>query len=81
MNVRTIVYAVLVLVIISIVIWLVRTFFSPPPTPSPTLTPAQRQQNAEHLIEVRSENVKTNLDHTRENVQQYQGEYDSALSE
>ena len=64
-------------------VYMARTASPAAPTSSPAgeLTPLERQQNAEQLIEVRSQNVKNRLDQTREQAQQYQNTFNDALLE
>lgn len=77
---RFLVLALLILAIIAAVSWyMMRTSNTAVEvTPTPEIN---TQQNAEHLIEVRSENVKNKLDDTRSKVQQDQERYNNALAE
>jgi cytoskeletal protein RodZ len=70
-----------ILAVIGVVSWFLIVAPSTPPASAPTLTPAEQRQNVDHLIEVRSPNVKDKLDQTLEQTQRYQGDYNNALVE
>ena len=81
MWLRTVLIAASFLALLGVLGWF---FISPmlyPQSPVQILMPEDQKQNAEHLIEVRSQNVKNQLDQTREKVQKHQSDLDDALHE